>query len=254
MGRQRGALGTHSRPHAAAQRCPHPAIPHPPDPELWPLQSFIRCLIVRPGTCSAAVSVTSQSQQFARSLRHPPPPPPLYHRIPRPRPPGLPGCANARTAPALHAPLPPRWTPLVLMCRGAAAGCARHALPSARCRPALPPPCHPTIPPDPELWPLQSFIRCLIVRPGTCSAAVSVTSQSVASATSHPPDPELWPLQSFIHCLIVRPGTCSAAVSVTSQSQSAVCPQGWFRPLPPWAQGRGPPLTSGPPPGLPPQA
>ena len=55
--------GRHSRPHAAAQRCPHilPA-PIPPDPELWPLQSFIHCLIVRPDTCSAAVSVTSQSQ------------------------------------------------------------------------------------------------------------------------------------------------------------------------------------------------
>ena len=65
--------------------------------------------------------------------------------------------------------------------RGAAAAAsgtrpvARHALPSARCRPALPPSCHP---PHPELWPLQSFIHCLIVRPGTCSAAVSVTSQS----------------------------------------------------------------------------
>ena len=42
-------------------------IPHPPDPELWPLQSFIRCLIVRPGTCSAAVSVTSQSQSVSHS-------------------------------------------------------------------------------------------------------------------------------------------------------------------------------------------
>jgi len=68
VGRQRGALGTHSRPHAAAQRCPHPAIPHPPDPELWHLQSFIHCLIVRPGTCSAAVSVTSKVKRPRRHI------------------------------------------------------------------------------------------------------------------------------------------------------------------------------------------
>ena len=63
MGRQRGALDTHSRPHAAAQRCPHPAIPHPPDPELWPLQSFIRCLIDTARLPDLEAALTSAAAQ-----------------------------------------------------------------------------------------------------------------------------------------------------------------------------------------------
>ena len=99
---------THSRPHVAAQRCPHPAIPHPPDPELWPLQSFIHCLIVRPGTCSAAVSVTSQSQC---SWCTTPSPPQCACTSPTPTASAAPPTPTPSITSASAHPLLPSWPP-----------------------------------------------------------------------------------------------------------------------------------------------